>query len=116
MDNFIKHGRCLSLALTVGFVVLAGARAQDAAGEQFMIMIIDDEESLVMARGSATPVFIRFEVDDSAVLSSLRFGQTIYADLPANQVSIDGTTVCCRIVERKDIPPHDTVRSDPSAE
>jgi hypothetical protein len=97
-------------------VVLGSARAQDAVGEQFMIMIIDDEESLVMARGTVTPVFIRFEVEDSAVLSTLRFGQKIYADLPADRVSLDGATVCCNIVERKDIPPHVSGRPEPSAE
>jgi hypothetical protein len=79
-----------------------------------MIIIIDDEENRVLARGTATPVFIRFEVEDSAVLRSLRFGQDIHADLPAKQVSIDGTTLCCKIVERRDIPPHATEPTEPT--
>jgi hypothetical protein len=103
----IRQSRRLGIALTVIFVVaVVGARAADAANEQFMTMIIDEEKSLVLARGTVTPVFIRFEVEDSAVLRSLRFGQKIYADLSTDEVSIDGTTVCCRIAKSRDIPPH----------
>jgi hypothetical protein len=117
MAHLINGCRRLGIALTVVFVVaLVGARAADAASEQFMIMIIDDEESLVLARGTVTPVFIRFEVEDSAVLRSLRFGQKISADLPAKRVSVDGTTVCCKVVQMRDIPAHDSERPKPSAE
>jgi hypothetical protein len=63
-----------------------------------------------------TPVFIRFEVEDSAVLRSLRFGQKIHADLATDGVSLDGTTVCCKIVKRRDIPPYVREQPAPTAE
>jgi hypothetical protein len=91
--------------LVLAFAVALDLTAQEQpVREQFRIMIIDDEESLVLARGTVTPIFIRFEVDDSALLTSLRFGQTVYADLDADEVSVDSTSVCCDIVQKKDIP------------
>jgi hypothetical protein len=92
-------------ALVLAFApVLDMAAQEQSAREQFRIMIIDDEESVVLARGTVSPIFIRFEVSDSALLTSLRYGQTVYADLEADEVSVDSTTVCCDIVQRKDIP------------
>lgn len=105
MNRPVTHCRRLVATLVLAFAPLLDMTAQEQpAREQFRIMIIDDEDSRVLARGTVTPIFIRFEVPDSALLTSLRYGQVVYADLDAEEVSVDSTTVCCDIIQRKDIP------------
>jgi hypothetical protein len=91
------------LAVASAAALNMAARAQDPVGEQFIVMIVDKEKSVILARGTVTPVFIRFEVKDPAALGSVGFGQKVYADLDEGQVSIDGTTLCCKIVQRREI-------------
>jgi hypothetical protein len=105
MNRPVIDCRRLVATLVLAFAPVLDMTAQQTpAREQFRIMIVDDEESNVLARGTVTPILIRFEVRDSAVLASLRYGQTVYADLAAKEVSLDGTSVCCEIVKSKDIP------------
>ncbi len=51
-----------------------------------------------MAQETATGKTFQFQVNDSALMKSLRVGQKTYADFGTQKVSVDGATPCCGIV------------------
>lgn len=54
----------------------------------------DVATGIVSARVNATGQTFQFGVKDAATLKSLKVGQPIYANLAANQISVDGRTLC----------------------
>lgn len=59
---------------------------------------IDQKSGVVSAKENATGRAFQFKVGDGKLLGSLRLGQAAYANFKTNQVSLDGKTVCCSIV------------------
>jgi type VI secretion system secreted protein Hcp len=86
-------------------VLATGARSQIAA-PCCSITAINVQTGIVSARVNATGVAFEFKVTDARVLPSLRVGQGVFANLTTKEVSLDGKTACCSIVQpTKPSPP-----------
>jgi Cu/Ag efflux protein CusF len=68
------------------------------------ITAIDTNTEVVTAKVNATGKAFEFKVADSALLSSLKVGQGVYANFGASQVSVDGGAPCCSIVSAAAAP------------
>src|SRR5690348_3781073 len=82
----------LLLGLFAFGLLLAGAPA--ALGEPCCtITAINGQTGAVTARVNATGQLFQFKLNNRAQLGQLKLGQPIYANLPAKQVSLDGTKI-----------------------
>lgn len=84
-----------SLALLLVVIFPTTARA---AGPCCTITGIDSRTGIVNARVNVTGQTFQFAVKNSALLSSLKVGQGVYANFGGKQVSLDGRAACCAIV------------------
>src|ERR1700674_4734818 len=62
------------------------------------ITAINASTGVVTAKVNANGNIFQFQVTNAALLNSLKVGQGVYANFTTNQVSLDGSTVCCSIV------------------
>lgn len=64
------------------------------------ITAIDEAAGIVTAKVNATGQTFQFTAmyDAFALLGTLRIGQSVYANFPAMEVSLNGASVCCKIV------------------
>ncbi len=62
------------------------------------ITSIDEAAGLVTAKVSSTGAAFQFTVKDSALLQSLKVGQSVYANFKTHQVSVDGIQPCCGVI------------------
>jgi lysozyme len=77
------------------------------------ITAINASTGVVTAKVNANGNIFQFQVTNAALLNSLKVGQGVYANFPANQVSVDGTTVCCAITAPPAPPPPAPSASEP---
>src|SRR6266403_5756084 len=84
----------LTLALTLAIWLTPQASAAAACCK---ITAIDPHTGVVTARQDASGQTFQFAASP-AVLRTLRLGQGVYANLRSRQVSIDGRSACCNIV------------------
>jgi hypothetical protein len=56
------------------------------------------EDGQVSVRETATGRTLAFQVNQPALLSSLRIGQEVWANFKTQQVSVDGIEPCCQII------------------
>lgn len=61
------------------------------------ITAINTSTGIVTAKVNSSGQTFQFKVSDTALLHSLKIGQTIFANFKARQVSINGVQACCRI-------------------
>jgi hypothetical protein len=78
-------------------VTLLAPEAVQAADPCCGITAIDTRTGIVTAQVKATGKAFQFQVKDRALLSQLRVGQGVFANLQTKQVSLDGKNVCCSI-------------------
>jgi hypothetical protein len=74
-----------------------GTRAQTPA-PCCSVTAVDAATGIVSARVNATGATFQFKVANATLLKGLRVGQGVYANLGANQVSLDGKSSCCTII------------------
>lgn len=87
------------------FGLLAGTSRPLAAQACCSITGADPKSGIASARVAATGQSFEFKVPDRRLFDSLRVGQPVYANFNANQVSLDGKTVCCAILKVGGSPP-----------
>lgn len=61
------------------------------------ITSIDASKNLASAKENSTGRTFQFRANKPAAMASLKVGESIYANFPKMQVSLDGKTVCCQI-------------------
>jgi hypothetical protein len=88
--------QCRSCVFILVLYVLLAASAD--AAEPVGITAIDARAGIVTARDAAGKRTIQFKVTDTALLKSLRVGQTIQADIGTQKVTINYGEPCCSIV------------------
>ncbi len=69
-----------------------------AADPCCIITGIDVKTNMAAARQVATGQAFQFAAPNAGVTASLKVGQKIFANFGAGQVSLDGRTICCKIV------------------
>jgi hypothetical protein len=72
------------------------------------ITSINAKTGEVTARVNATGQTLSFTVTDAKVLSAMKVGQAIYANLATRQVSVNGIEPCCGITALSAVPPPGT--------
>ena len=95
---------CLRIAVLPLFagLIFAGSLATPlTAAEPVSITAIDAKSGMVSAREIATKRTFQFQVNDAALLKSLKVGQVVQADFKTQKVSVDGIQPCCNIVNVK---------------
>ncbi len=60
---------------------------------------LDPAKNLVTARENANGRVFRFSVPDKLEMEKVRVGQPVYANFKTREVSLNGTSSCCKIVE-----------------
>ena len=83
------------VALAVAIAATAGAQATPCCA----IVSIDARTGLIAAKVNASGQTFQFKVGSPLMTRTLRVGQAIYANFSTNQVSLDGRTQCCAIVQ-----------------
>jgi Cu/Ag efflux protein CusF len=91
----------LSALLSLGLVLATPLPPVSALEPCCSIVAIDQAKGQVTAREAGTKRTFQFQVDDKALLATLRIGQKIYADFGTQKVSVDGVEPCCNIVQAK---------------
>jgi hypothetical protein len=92
-----------SLLLVAVLLVALAPAARAQALVPCVITAIDARTGIVSAKVNASGaafqfrVVAQFGVTDAKLLAGLRVGQTVYANLTTNQVSLDGKKMCCVI-------------------
>ena len=71
--------------------------AKSTAGPCCPIQAIDPHTGFVAAQDKASGRTFQFNVNDAALLKSLKVGQGVYANFQTHQVSVDGVQPCCNI-------------------
>src|SRR5205807_1982424 len=90
------QGQSLGLTLVLSLILLLVGQAH-AVQPCCDITSIDTRTGVVTAREKASGQTFQFAASP-ALLRTLRLGQGVYANLRARQVSIDGRSACCNIV------------------
>ncbi|HEY1240460.1 MAG TPA: hypothetical protein VGF16_07875 [Bryobacteraceae bacterium] len=84
-------------ALIVAAALFAFAPETRAVTPCCGITGIDARTATVTAKETATGRSFTFKVPNSALLKSLKIGQSVYANFATSQVSVDGAAPCCSI-------------------
>lgn len=63
-----------------------------------VVTAIDSRTGIVTAKENATSRTFEFRVTEEKVLLGVHLGQGAYANFKTHQVSLDGRTVCCQII------------------
>jgi hypothetical protein len=112
--------------LTMGQPLYAGkpqigraTAAQVQAVACCVVTAIDSHTSIVTAKVNATGIRFEFQVTDPRLMAQIHLGTPVYANFKAQQVSLDGSTMCCRIIgiEKpvQPAPPAATASAPPTA-
>jgi hypothetical protein len=59
---------------------------------------IDNRTGMVTANNTATGQTFQFQLNKAATLKTMKIGQGVYADFGTKQVSVDGATPCCSVL------------------
>jgi hypothetical protein len=84
----------LAIALLL-LLVMANALVQPPC---CVIKAIDARTGIVTARVKSSGRTFQFAVKSATTLGSLKIGQAVDANLTTKEVSLDGRTVCCRVI------------------
>jgi len=79
--------------------VAAGRERVFGASPCCNITAINPKTGLVTAVETGTKRTFQFKATDTKVLKTLKVGQPVYANFPTQQVSVDGATPCCAILQ-----------------
>lgn len=100
-----SHRSILWAALALIACILSSAPAAAAEPVNGIVTAIDARTGVVTARDAASRQIILFKVTNAALLKSLKVGQTVYADLGTQKVSLNKNEPCCAIVSVRPAEP-----------
>lgn len=89
--------RCISLGISVLFIVLLLNQAGHASSTSYPITDIDRKGVVTVTDLKSKQIF-QFQVADPKLLESLKVGQLVYPDFPNHKVSLDGRNLCCAMI------------------
>jgi pimeloyl-ACP methyl ester carboxylesterase len=91
--------RCVLAAASILTALLLAPVARTQQGPCCSITGIDVRTAIVAAKIDANGQTFEFRANDAKLVSNLKIGQAVYANFVTQQVSLDGKTVCCSIIQ-----------------
>ena len=82
-----------------GFLLLGMSLQVQAANPCCSVTGIDARTGVVLAKENATGRAFQFKASNASLLRELRLGAPVYANFNAKQVSLDGRSACCAIID-----------------
>jgi hypothetical protein len=93
------HGVVMKRIRILGFLLLGISLQAQAANPCCTVTAIDARTGVVMAKDNASARAFQFKAPNVSLLRELRIGAPVYANFSAKQVSLDGRSACCAIID-----------------